>query len=77
VFFGEREVFFKFRYLGLEVIDNILSYPYSPEYRFERLKYELSGFCSKRVDGKNRIVYQVLDDKIVVIVVSVLGHYED
>jgi toxin YoeB len=50
--------------------------PYSKTHKFERLKYNLSGFCSKRIDQKNRIVYQVIDEKVLVFVVSVIGHYE-
>jgi toxin YoeB len=50
--------------------------PYSPSHKFERLKGNLSGFCSKRIDKQNRLVYQVQDQKVIVVVISVLGHYE-
>jgi toxin YoeB len=50
--------------------------PYSDTYNFERLKHNYSGFCSKRLDKKNRILYRVEDDKVFVLVVSILGHYE-
>ena len=43
---------------------------------FERLKENYSGFCSKRIDKKNRLIYKVDDYKIIVLIVSVLGHYE-
>lgn len=59
----------------LEVIDNIESDPYSPKFKFERLKHDLAGFCSKRIDKQNRIVYQVRDREIIIIVISILGHY--
>lgn len=60
----------------LEILDDIEQNPYSPNFKFERLKGNLSGYCSKRLDKKNRIIYQVLDDLVIVIVISVLGHYE-
>jgi Txe/YoeB family toxin of toxin-antitoxin system len=58
------------------IIDKLAIDPYSPAHKFERLKGNLSGYCSKRLDQKNRIIYQVIDQKIIVIVVSVLGHYD-
>lgn len=32
---------------------------------------------SRQIDKKNRIVYLIQDDELVVLVISVLGHYED
>lgn len=40
----------------------------------ELLKHELAGCWSKRIDDKNRLVYQVTDEKIVVL--SCRFHYE-
>jgi toxin YoeB len=61
---------------ALEIIDNISQNPYSPEFKFEKLKYNLAGFCSKRLDAKNRIIYRVVENEVVIIVVSFLGHYD-
>ena len=41
----------------------------------EALKGNLSGFWSRRIDEKNRIVYCQKDDFI--IIASCKGHYED
>ena len=60
----------------MAIIDDIEADPYSPNYKFERLKHNLSGYCSKRLDSKNRIIYKVDNGLIIVIIVSVLGHYE-
>jgi toxin YoeB len=60
----------------LLILDEIVEDPYSKTHKFERLKHNLSGFCSKRIDQKNRIVYQVVDDQVLVFVVSEIGHYE-
>lgn len=59
-----------------EILQDIATDPFSERYKFERLKHNLSGYCSKRLDKKNRVLYQVLEDRVVVLVVSVLGHYE-
>ena len=37
----------------------------------------MSGLWSRRIDKKNRLLYTVKDEEILVIVVSVLGHYND
>lgn len=49
----------------LGMVDEILVDPYSPTHKFERLKGNLSGFCSKRIDKQNRLVYKVEDDKVI------------
>ncbi|MDR0500200.1 MAG: Txe/YoeB family addiction module toxin [Coriobacteriales bacterium] len=42
--------------------------------KVERLKGDLSGFYSARIDEKNRLVFYVVGDDIVI--VSCSGHYE-
>ena len=59
------------------VIEEISIDPYSKTHKFESLKYDLTGVCSKRLDKKNRILYRVIDQEIIVIVISVMGHYEE
>lgn len=41
----------------------------------EPLKGELSGFWSRRIDEKNRLVYRIKED--VLEILSCKGHYED
>jgi toxin YoeB len=59
------------------IIQEIKIDPYAQTHNFEILKHNYAGFCSKRLDKKNRIIYQVIEAKIVVLVISVLGHYDD
>lgn len=42
----------------------------------EQLKHHLSGFWSRRINKKDRIIYEIIEepDKLVV-VISALGHY--
>lgn len=42
----------------------------------ERLKGELSGYYSRRINEKDRLVYKVLENDVVEIY-SCLGHYKD
>jgi len=68
----DRKLLLRFR----NILDNIKENPYSPNFKFERLKGNFSGYCSKRLDDKNRVIYEVVDDKIVVIIISIIGHYD-
>ena len=40
----------------------------------EQLKGDLSGFWSRRIDDRNRLVYRIIDEEILEIV-SCRGHY--
>lgn len=41
----------------------------------EMLKNDLAGFCSRRIDDKNRLIYRIEND--VVIIVACRTHYKD
>jgi len=43
----------------------------------EQLKYELTGFWSRRINSKDRLVYKINEEEVVVTVVSAKGHYGD
>ena len=70
---GNKSVIRKIEQIFLELSNN----PYEGTGNPEALKYHLSGYWSRRIDKKNRIVYKVYEDKIVVLVVSAIGHYKD
>ena len=59
-----------------KIIIELQEHPYSGTGKPERLKYDLSGMCSRRINSEHRIVYQVIDEKSVVNILSVKGHYE-
>jgi toxin YoeB len=42
----------------------------------EHLKHELSGYWSRRINKKDRLIYQIIETEVLVVVVSALGHYE-
>jgi toxin YoeB len=43
----------------------------------EQLKGNLSGFWSRRIDKGSRMIYTIENEKVVVTVVSLKGHYGD
>lgn len=57
----------------LELSEN----PYHGTGQPEQLKYELSGYWSRRINQKDRIIYRVEEEIVMVYVVSAMGHYSD
>lgn len=43
----------------------------------ERLKHELSGFWSRRINQKDRLIYKINETEVIVTIVSARGHYND
>ena len=58
------------------LIDDILTDPRRGFGKPERLRYYTNHeVWSRRIDKKNRLVYEVLNDEIIIL--SVFGHYDD
>lgn len=60
-----------------KIFEELENHPFEGIGHPEPLKYELFGFWSRRINQKDRIVYQLIDKTIVVEVVSAIGHYGD
>ncbi|MDL2255960.1 Txe/YoeB family addiction module toxin [Parabacteroides sp. OttesenSCG-928-K15] len=43
----------------------------------EALKGNKSGLWSRRISGKHRLIYLVNDVEVKVLLISVMGHYDD
>lgn len=43
----------------------------------EQLKENLSGFWSRQINVKVRLIYSVNDDLVLVDIISAMGHYSD
>ncbi|WP_229203339.1 Txe/YoeB family addiction module toxin [Dyadobacter jejuensis] len=43
----------------------------------KKLKNELSGLWSRRINKKDRLVYEIVESEAIVIILSALGHYSD
>lgn len=51
--------------------------PYQGIGKPEKLKYQFSGFWSRRINQKDRLVYKVDEDIVTIYVISAMGHYSD
>ena len=70
---GNKSDIRKVEQIFLELSDT----PYEGTGNPEPLKYRLSGYWSRRINKKDRIIYKVYEDKVLVLVVSAIGHYGD
>ncbi len=50
-----------------KILENMLRTPFEGIGKPEKLKDNLSGFLSRRIDGTNRIVYAVDENQITII----------
>ena len=57
-----------------ELIDSIEIAPFKGIGKPEPLKYQLSGKWSRRIDKTNRIIYEVMDE--IIVIYSLRGHYD-
>ncbi|MFA9189613.1 Txe/YoeB family addiction module toxin [Flavobacterium sp. FBOR7N2.3] len=43
----------------------------------EALKHELSGFWSREINKKDRLIYKVEEEIVTVFIIAAMGHYSD
>lgn len=60
-----------------KLLDELTMHPTSGTGKVEQLKGNYSGYWSRRIDKGSRLIYRIEEDRIVVIIVSMKGHYED
>jgi len=58
------------------ILELLKNNPYQTPPRYERLKGDLEGVISRRINIQHRIVYQVLDEIKTVKVIRMWTHYE-
>jgi toxin YoeB len=51
--------------------------PYSGVGKPEPLKHNLTGLWSREINSKDRLIYEVKEDLVIVDVISAMGHYND
>ncbi|RKR83264.1 toxin YoeB [Mucilaginibacter gracilis] len=68
---GDRATIKKIEKILIELTES----PYTGIGKPEALKYELSGFWSRRINQKDRLIYKVEEDVVTVFVISAMGHY--
>jgi toxin YoeB len=61
-----------------ELIKAIQINPYKGIGKPEPLKFDLSGYWSRRIDGEHRIIYEIIDENTIDIlsIISLKRHYE-
>lgn len=67
---GDRSIMKKI----FKLIEDIEKHPFEGIGKPEALKYELSGFWSRRINREHRLVYKVTDTGVIKIY-SLKGHY--
>jgi toxin YoeB len=60
-----------------QIFQELSNTPYEGIGNPEPLKYKMSGYWSRRISKKDRIIYKVFEHKVIVLVVSAIGHYGD
>lgn len=58
-----------------KILKELTNTPYSGIGNPEPVKYELSGFWSRRINQKDRMIYKVDDEIVTVFVISAMDHY--
>jgi toxin YoeB len=51
--------------------------PYEGVGKPEALKHGLTGFWSREINKKDRLIYRVDEDIVTVFIIAAMGHYSD
>ena len=70
---GDKASIKKIEKILIELTDT----PYTGIGNPEALRFELSGYWSRRINQKDRMIYKVEEDIVTVFVISALGHYNN
>ena len=57
------------------LIDELQEHPQTGTGQPEQLKYNFTGYWSRRLSQKHRLVYQIEEEQVIVKIVSARGHY--
>lgn len=60
-----------------KILLELTEFPYQGEGKPEQLKHDFSGYWSRRINQKDRMVYRVEEHIVTVFIVSAMGHYKD
>jgi len=61
----------------LKIIEELREHPFTGTGKPEPLKHDLRGLWSRRINQKDRLIYEVIEEVVTVYVLSAMGHYED
>ncbi len=60
-----------------QILEELREHPQTGIGSPERLKYRLSGYWSRQINRKDRLIYRIYKETVSVVVVSAKGHYTD
>ena len=60
-----------------KIIEELRIHPYTGTGKPEPLKHDLKGLWSRRINQKDRLIYEVVEQIVTVYIVSAIGHYDD
>jgi toxin YoeB len=60
-----------------KIFEELTLNPYEGTGNPEKLKHEYSGYWSRKINLKDRLIYRVNDIVVTVFIVSAIGHYSD
>ena len=60
-----------------KLVEELEFHPTTGTGKPEQLSGNRSGQWSRRITEKHRLIYEIFDDKVMVLVISAFGHYDD
>ena len=60
-----------------KLLEELSEHPETGTGKPHKLKHKKTGFWSRSIDDKHRMLYMIDNDKVIVFVISLLGHYDD
>lgn len=62
---------------ALDLLDELMEHPRTGTGHPEPLSGDRAGQWSRRITKKHRLVYEIRDEEVIVLVLTAYGHYED
>lgn len=59
------------------LVDELKVHPTTGTGKVEQLKGDMAGLWSRRIDKSSRMLYSIEEDRVIVNVISLRGHYGD
>ncbi|MDR0505652.1 MAG: Txe/YoeB family addiction module toxin [Dysgonamonadaceae bacterium] len=60
-----------------KLLEEIVKHPTTGTGKPEQLKHYETPTWSRRISGRHRLVYQIHENTVTVLVIAAFGHYED
>lgn len=60
-----------------QLLNELCEHPETGTGQPEKLKYNYSGYWSRRINQNHRLIYRIENETITVLVVQAKGHYTD